>query len=76
MKFIHTDSYKKKWQNNKENNAMLNWRRHYFKAILHQHVEFKMGKNKNHLTKRIMWTQKKHFHFHSQLQNHHYIMNL
>ena len=26
MKFIHTDSYKKKWQNNKENNAMLNWR--------------------------------------------------
>lgn len=57
MKFIHIDSYKKKWQNNKENNAMLNWRGGtILKPFSISMSSLKSGKNKNHLTKRIMWT--------------------
>ena len=55
MNFIYIDSNKINWQNGKEI-MECRVKGHYFKAILHQHVENLKEKKKNHLTKRIMCT--------------------
>lgn len=58
MNFIYIDSNKINWQNGKEIMECL-VKGHYFKAVLHQHVENLKEEKKNHPTKTIMCKQKK-----------------
>lgn len=53
MNFIYIDSNKINWQNGKEIMECL-VKGHYFKAVLHQHVENLKEEKKNHPTKTIM----------------------